>query len=77
MKAKRKLLGVLAALVLSAGVSVSVYAWAKITTSCGKEVVTVERNAFESKREWKEYMADINEAYCGTRNGIIEYEKIK
>ena len=47
MKAKRKLLGVLTALVLSVGVSVSVYAWAKITTSCGKEAVTVERNAFK------------------------------
>lgn len=77
MKAKRKLLGVLAALVLSAGVSVSVYAWARVKTSCGKMVNTVDQRAFDTYGEWMDYMADLNEAYCGTRTGTMRYQEVR
>ena len=79
MKAKRKLLGVMAALVLSTGVSVSAYAWARVKTSCGTYVNTVDQRAFETygDGEWMDYMADLNEDECGMRYGTMRYQEIR
>lgn len=38
-----------------------------VTTSCGISVTTVSMEAFETYGDWYDYMVDINEMYCGSR----------
>lgn len=50
-------------------------AGAIVTTSCGKQVSTVDQTAFETFGDWNDYMADLNEALCGTRSGEMHYQE--
>lgn len=39
-----------------------------VTTSCGKRVMTVSSNdGFLNKEDYYDYMRDVNEVECGTR----------
>lgn len=41
-----------------------------VHTSCGKTVMTISQSdadGYMSAKEYKDYLRDMNEAYCGTR----------
>lgn len=39
-----------------------------VWTTCGKGVTTVGQRFFKTIGEWKEWLGDLNEHYCGTRD---------
>lgn len=44
-----------------------------VTTSYGTQLTTIEMDYFETYGEWQDYMADLNEIECGTRDGEMGY----
>lgn len=44
---------------------------AVIHTSCGKQVMTVGPDFFETYSEYEEYVRDLNEYYCGEKDGSV------
>lgn len=44
-------------------------------TPCGIGGMCLDREAFESEEEFQDYLQDLNEIYCGNRNGSVFYMK--
>lgn len=42
-------------------------------TPCGQGGMCLDREAFESEEDFQSYLQDLNEAYCGNRNGTVFY----
>lgn len=38
-----------------------------VTTTCGKQVMTVASVMFGSPEEYQEYLMELNEAHCGSK----------
>ena len=41
-----------------------------VSTSCGKQVMTVGPEYFDRTDDFVDYLQDLNEAYCGSRFGF-------
>lgn len=45
---------------------------ATVWTSCGRGVMTVDKEYFDRyPDQWKDYLRDLNEEYCGNRGIIV------
>ena len=62
---KRKVYGALALLVMGTGVA---FATSGYQTSWGKRIMGPDMEFFETPYEWMEFVRDINEIHCGTRD---------
>ncbi len=69
------MLGAFALFVMSTGIA---FASASYTTTCGKVVMGPGQEFFETYGEWEDFVRDLNEVYCGTRdiNGVWEKDVI-
>ena len=48
-----------------------------VTTSCGKQVMTVAPEFFSEANEFVDYLEDLNETYCGERKGAHSESRYK
>lgn len=48
-----------------------------VTTSCGKQVMTVAPEYFSEASEFVDYLEDLNETYCGERKGAHSESRYK
>ena len=48
-----------------------------VTTSCGKQVMTVAPEYFSKPSDFVDYLEDLNETYCGERKGAHSESRYK
>lgn len=51
------------------GVAANASTGTVVTTSCGKQIMTVAPEFFSKSEEFVDYIEDLNETYCGERKG--------
>ena len=52
------------------GVAANASTGTVVSTSCGKQVMTVGPEYFDRTDDFVDYLQDLNDAYCGSRFGF-------